>query len=263
MSQPPKAQPSHQFYASNDRDSLIANHGRVITESEMSNLLKANKHFLSEAYVKQLNLKEAYYLSKNRTNTLIAVSPSGNAKSFSYEELKSILRQSYAHQPLDEKFIAAVPDLVKELSEKLAIPLAHLDSSMESLHKVDTAFRKAYYQDKESVLERNILLPLGAYLGQVMIKETDGYWKVEREDTGYEKSKVLIVGQDGKTYDPIIPLASELGVLSEWSVENYFRVFALARALLYPTELKSVDYDQIPPEMLHRPLTPPSKNEPE
>jgi hypothetical protein len=79
--------------------------------------------------------------------------------------------------PQGPHFIEAVPSLLDELAGLLKMPRESLDTSFESLHLVDAALKKI--RPRKRILEIPNLYPgLIAYAGEVMRKETAGYWKL-------------------------------------------------------------------------------------
>lgn len=102
----------------------------------------------------------------------------------SREEVLRISRETASMKPrhmLDDRmpegatFVEQVPALVDELAEKLDIPRAALDASIESLAAVDAAVRK---RRPRRCLEAPIFSALVAYVGEVMRKHTGGRWEL-------------------------------------------------------------------------------------
>ncbi|MEM6298117.1 MAG: hypothetical protein AAF740_05445, partial [Bacteroidota bacterium] len=120
-------------------------------------------------------------------------------RKYSYHELGEMKRLIEFHKPLDENFIAAIPGLIQDLSFFLDIPISELDRSLESLNKIDSTITKLYEAHEMDIDRKKLMLPLIAYVGEVIISEKNRTWEVIIEENN-EKS-IYIKGQDGHVYD--------------------------------------------------------------
>jgi len=85
--------------------------------------------------------------------------------------------------PQGPHFIEAIPSLIDELAKLLGLPREVLDASIESLHAVDEALKKVRPL-KQIIYTPNFFAALIAYVGEVMRKQVDGYWRLREVPGG-------------------------------------------------------------------------------
>ncbi|UQA59180.1 hypothetical protein [Polyangium aurulentum] len=101
--------------------------------------------------------------------------------------------------PQGPHFIEAVPALIDELAQHLKLPRESLDGSFDSLYPVEAALNKI--RPRQRILEiPNLFAAIVAYTGEVMRKETDGYWKLNEVAGGIYEPYVHPANGDFSDY---------------------------------------------------------------
>lgn len=143
----------------------------------------------------------------------------------SYEELRGWMRLQEAldrERPmsaaallgLDETFISRVPDLIGKLTTVLVLEDGfEFDYSVASLESIDRIVRGLTYSRR---LEGDVVLPLWAYVGEVIRRQTDGKWRLMSGPPG-EPPEPMIVAGSSKRGVGIAGLYKELLEFSEES----------------------------------------------
>ncbi len=99
---------------------------------------------------------------------------------------KKPVKEAYLLSELDsiiqngDDFCSRIPFLISTLSEKLDIPTKRLNKSISSLKLVDEAIRlngKKYLVDRSSY-DSLFFLSLVIYVGEIIIKNTNGRWEI-------------------------------------------------------------------------------------
>ena len=105
-------------------------------------------------------------------------------------------------------FEAIIPNATQRIHEVLEIPLEELDYTQKSLKVLD---KTVYSYYSTPGLQREILLPIIAYFGEVLIHDAKGkaHWEIrQRPQQGYWEP--IIVSDKGNEYDFTISLIKDL-----------------------------------------------------
>jgi len=89
---------------------------------------------------------------------------------------------------LDDSFLERIDKLVKNVPAVLKTPRLRCDYSVKSVETIDRALRRLEYR---ALIEPEVVLPLWAYLGEVIRRETGGEWRMLPEQTGERPQPVV------------------------------------------------------------------------
>ena len=123
-------------------------------------------------------------------------------------EKESYDQEIFFHSENQAVFESIVPKSIQVLHEAVEIPLDQLDYTSKSLKLLD---KHVYAYYSEPGLQREILLPLIAYFGEVLIHETQGkaHWEIrQRPQQGYWEP--IIITDTGKEYEFMISIVKSL-----------------------------------------------------
>lgn len=84
-------------------------------------------------------------------------------------------------------FLDSIPQLIDEIPKYLDISRDTLDGSSDSVTLLDQAIER---KGKESCSEPRVLLPIVAYIGEVVRRAVDGHWEIRKE---YNEQWQLII----------------------------------------------------------------------
>lgn len=175
--------------------------GKEIAREQLVEILQVNEAVLDDALAAMLKVPMAYTLNDA---SIIVVPETNNPILYTYEEMLRLFKKTSDHF-LTKDFISNAPEISFKLSTLLCISLDSLDGTVESLALIDTALRKVGIGNTN---EDELIDPLVAYFGQVLVNYTNGQWKLKQ--VGNPKSEIYIKGADGKLYDPYNPVTKIL-----------------------------------------------------
>jgi hypothetical protein len=104
--------------------------------------------------------------------------------------------------PGGQGFVAAVPGLIATLPGKLHLAAVRLDGSVGSLTQLDTATQQL--GGANCLDDPNVLVPIVAYVGEVVRNATDGRWVIRSwelpDAVASAQWQPVIVGADGREH---------------------------------------------------------------
>jgi hypothetical protein len=131
---------------------------------------------------------------------------------------------------VDETFLPRIEAYIKQLRDTLKLDLSMLDK-LDDLQRLDSAIMRK--GGISSINEKDHLLSLVAYCGQIIVNEVGGTWVVNRVNN--EKPKVFIKDNQGKLYDPYNPVLKEI-----IDASDDFSFAGVVYQLVKPFRLKTI-----------------------
>jgi len=193
---------------------------------------------MAKKVFKELDAKEVYLLA----NDSIVIFKEDQYFTVSFEEYFnfSIKKDKvFLEPPLPS-------EVLKNAEKELALffkffPRNRCDFSIKSLDYLDKEYPKL---EKEGVQESELLLPLVVYIGELMIKETDGDWYIKSNGN---KDVLTVKGKNGKYNDPYFTV---LNILTRGHKPHDFYSKIRTELNLNPINFKVADKSIIPLEEL-------------
>jgi hypothetical protein len=169
---------------------------------------------------------DVYRLADQRVLVTGTSSPAGRVHA-SESTMRAFVAQIAARQarppghplgdayPDGDGFIDAVPELIRQLPERLAMPAARLDGSVDGLEFLDRAARRVGGQACLDDPAR--LAAIVAYVGEVARNAVGGHWVIDRSGRQWEPTIVAT----GRTFRPFRIFKQLLEGGSTYAVVSY------------------------------------------